>query len=106
MSRNYDVRSELYLWNRSWNHGILIWQIKKSSYCRYHGVILVDLPRNRNIIRHSGPYPAWYGRAVDAVVISGLLAVLLAEFVGELRETAGGTEKSICALIMPNLPAP
>lgn len=60
------------------------------------GVILADIAQGiENIIRGI-PAPIRLGAAgaVDAVVISGLLAVLLAEVVGELRERLqGGTEK-------------
>jgi hypothetical protein len=60
------------------------------------GVILADLAQGvENIIRNI-PTPVRLGSAgaVDAVVISGLLAVMLAEFVGELREKMqGGTNK-------------
>ncbi|HHY82716.1 MAG TPA: DUF1614 domain-containing protein [Clostridiales bacterium] len=60
------------------------------------GVILADIAQGiENVIRNI-PAPVRLGSAgaVDAVVISGLLAVLLAEFVGELRERLqGGTEK-------------
>lgn len=60
------------------------------------GVILADLAQGiENIIRGiAAPIRLGTAGAVDAVVISGLLAVLLAEFVGELRERLqGGTEK-------------
>jgi len=60
------------------------------------GVILADIAVGvENLIRNI-PAPVRLGSAgaVDVVVISGLLAVLLAEFVGELRERMqGGTEK-------------
>mgnify|MGYP000847447127 FL=1 len=60
------------------------------------GVILADIAQGiENIIRNI-PAPIRIGSAgmLDAVVISGILAVLLAEFVGELREKMqGGTDK-------------
>ena len=60
------------------------------------GVLLADLAQGiENIIRGI-PAPIRLGTAgaVDAVVISGFLAVLLAEVVGELRERLqGGTKK-------------
>jgi hypothetical protein len=60
------------------------------------GVILADLAQGiENIIRNI-PAPVRLGSAgvVDAVVISGILAVMLAEFIGELREKMqGGTKK-------------
>ena len=60
------------------------------------GVILADIAQGiENIIRGI-PAPVRLGSAgaVDTVVISGFLAVLLAEVVGELRERLqGGTEK-------------
>ncbi len=60
------------------------------------GIILADIAQGiENTIRGI-PAPIRLGSAgaVDAIVISGLLAVLLAEVVGELRERLqGGTEK-------------
>ena len=60
------------------------------------GVILADIAQGlENVIRNI-PAPINIGGAgaVDIVVISGLLAVMLAEFVGELREKLqGGTNK-------------
>ena len=60
------------------------------------GVILADLAQGlENIIRNI-PAPISIGGAgaLDIVVMSGLLAVLLAEFIGELREKLqGGTDK-------------
>ncbi len=60
------------------------------------GVILADVAQGiENLIRNI-PAPTRIGSAgvMDAVVISGFLAVLLAEFVGELREKIqGGTSK-------------
>lgn len=60
------------------------------------GVILADLAQGvENIIRNI-PTPVRLGSAgaLDAIVISGLLAVMLAEFIGELREKMqGGTDK-------------
>lgn len=60
------------------------------------GVILADLAQGvENLIRNI-PAPTRIGGAgaVDAVVISGLLAVILAEVVGEFRERIqGGTAK-------------
>lgn len=65
------------------------------------GVILADVAQGiENIIRGI-PAPIRIGSAgaVDAVVISGFLAVLLAEVVGEVRERLqGGTKKEAYAL--------
>lgn len=60
------------------------------------GVLLSDAAQGiENIIRGiSAPIHLGSGGALDAVVISGLLAVLLAEAIGELRERLqGGTDK-------------
>ncbi len=60
------------------------------------GVILADIAQGIENIVRGIPAPIRIGSAgaVDAVVISGFLAVLLAEVVGELRERLqGGTEK-------------
>lgn len=60
------------------------------------GVILADLAQGiENLIRGiPSPIRLGTGGALDAVVISGFLAVMLAEIVGELREKIqGGTDK-------------
>ncbi|MDD4679568.1 MAG: DUF1614 domain-containing protein [Clostridia bacterium] len=60
------------------------------------GVLLADLAQGiENIIRGiPAPLRLGSGGALDAVVISGLLAVFLAEVIGELRERLqGGTDK-------------
>lgn len=60
------------------------------------GVLLADIAQGvENVIMDiPSPVKLGAGGAVDAVVISGFLAVILAEFVGEFREKLqGGTEK-------------
>jgi hypothetical protein len=60
------------------------------------GVILADIAQGIENIISNIPAPVRLGSAgaLDAVVISGLLAVMLAELVGELREKMqGGTAK-------------
>jgi uncharacterized membrane protein len=60
------------------------------------GVLLGDIFQGieNTITRTPSPLRLGTGGAVDAVVLSGLLAVILAEFVGELREKLqGGTAK-------------
>lgn len=60
------------------------------------GVILADLAQGIENIVRGIPSPIRLGTAgaMDAVVISGFLAVMLAEIVGELREKLqGGTDK-------------
>jgi hypothetical protein len=60
------------------------------------GVILADIAQSiENSIRNlPAPIRLGAGGAVDAIVISGLLAVILAELVGEIRERVqGGTAK-------------
>ena len=60
------------------------------------GVLLADIAQGVINYMNNLPTPVRLGGAgaVDAVVISGFLAVLLAEIVGEIREKIqGGTEK-------------
>ncbi|HZJ56716.1 MAG TPA: DUF1614 domain-containing protein [Clostridia bacterium] len=60
------------------------------------GVILADIAQGVVNFTNNLPVPVRFGGAgaVDAVVISGFLAVILAEVVGELREKMqGGTKK-------------
>ncbi len=60
------------------------------------GVILADIGQGvENVIMNiPSPVKLGGGGAVDAIVISGLLAVILSEFIGEFRERMqGGTEK-------------
>ncbi len=77
--------------------GYLLGRSRRASFIAgVMGILLADIAQGvENVIMDiPSPVKLGAGGAVDAVVISGLLAVILSELIGEFREKLqGGTEK-------------
>lgn len=77
--------------------GYLFGRSRRASFIAgVMGVILADIAQGieNAVLNIPTPVRLGAGGAMDAVVISGLLAVILAEFIGEIREKMqGGTKK-------------